>query len=134
LASARQNSKKFRVKRSRAGLGLFAEVPFKKDDFIIEYAGSIISNKEADDRPNRYIFEISSRRSIDGSTRKNLARYINHSCDPNCEAEIDGSRIMIYAVRSIKPGEELTYNYGKQYYEDFIKPVGCKCSAKKHMK
>ena len=124
----------FAVKRSRAGLGLFANVPFKKDDFVIEYTGEIISNDEADERGGRYIFEISSRRSVDGSTRKNLARYINHSCRPNCEAEIDGSRIMIYAKRNIEVGEELCYHYGKAYFDDFIRPVGCKCahcSAKK---
>jgi SET domain-containing protein len=123
---------KFVIKRSSAGLGLFARVPFKKDDFVIEYTGEIIPNSIADERGNRYIFEISSRRSIDGSTRKNLARYLNHSCDPNCEAEIDGTHVMIYAIKNIKPGEELTYDYGKEYFEDFIKSAGCRCGAKQH--
>jgi len=127
-----EDRKKFAVKRSRAGLGLFAKVPFKKDDFVIEYIGEIISNEEADRRSNRYIFEISRRRSVDGSSRKNLARYVNHSCKPNCEAEIDGARIMIYALRNIKVREELTYDYGKAYFEDFIKASGCRCGAKKH--
>lgn len=118
----------FSVKRSSAGLGLFAAAPFKKGDFVIEYTGEIIPNAEADRRANRYIFEISSRRSVDGSTRKNLARYINHSCRPNCEAEIDRSRIMIYAKRNIGVGEELHYHYGKAYFDDFIKPKGCQCA------
>lgn len=124
--------KKFAVKRSSAGLGLFARAPFKKGDFVVEYTGEIIPNEEADRRGTRYIFEISSRRSVDGSTRTNLARYMNHSCDPNCEAEIDGARIMIYALRDIEPGEELTYDYGEEYFDDFIKPVGCRCGARVH--
>jgi len=124
----KEERQKFAVKRSSAGLGLFARVPFKKDEFVIEYTGEIIPNAVADERGNRYIFEISSRRSIDGSTRKNLARYLNHSCKPSCEAEIDGSRVMIYALCGIREGEELTYHYGKDYFEEFIKPVGCRCA------
>ena len=128
-AMSGNQDKQFGVKRSRTGLGLFAEQSFKKDDFVIEYTGEIIQNEEADRRGNRYIFEISKRRSIDGSTRANTARYLNHSCNPNCEAEIDGARVMIYSLRGIKAGEELTYDYGKEYFEDFIQPVGCRCTS-----
>ena len=127
--SRKQKCDVFSVKRGSAGLGLFANVAFKKGDFIIEYTGEVISNDEADRRANRYIFEISARRSIDGSRRENLARYINHACRPNCEAEIDRGRVMIYAKRNIKEGEELNYHYGKAYFDDFIKPVGCKCAS-----
>ena len=130
MPKKRSNKNSLVVKRSRSGLGLFAALAIKKDDFVVEYTGEIISTAEADRRGNRYIFEISSRRSIDGSTRKNLARYINHSCSPNCEAEIDGSRVMIYAKKNIniKSGEEITYHYGKTYFKDFIKPEGCRCN------
>jgi uncharacterized protein len=119
---------KFAVKRGSAGFGLFSKASFQRGDFIIEYAGPIVSNKQADERGGKYLFEISSRRTIDGSARSNLARYINHSCRPNCEAEIDGSRVMIYAKRNIAAGEEFTYHYGKEYFKDLIKPFGCRCS------
>lgn len=116
-----------RVGRSSAGLGLFAVDHMKKGDFVIEYWGPMLSDEEADEKGGAYLFEIDKEHTIDGTTRKNTARYINHSCKPNCEPEIDGKRVFIYAIKNIKPGEELTYHYGKQYYEDFIKPNGCRC-------
>ena len=57
----------------------------------------------------------------------NKARYLNHSCRPNCETDIVKGKVYIYAKRNIKSGEELTYDYGKEYVDDFIKPYGCKC-------
>lgn len=133
MANKKQQTeeKKYEVKRSApgAGLGLFATQPIKKDEFIIEYVGDVITAKEADKRGGKYLFETSSRRVIDGSTRTNTARYINHSCKPNCETEIDRGRVYVYAKRSIKPGEELAYDYGKEYFDDFIKPIGCRCVA-----
>ena len=119
--------KNFAVKRSNAGLGLFAEVDFKKDDFVIEYTGEKLLNSIADNKNSKYIFALNSRFSIDGSARKNTARYINHSCRPNCEAEIDGAHIIIRAKKSIKAGEELNYDYGKEYFDEYIKPFGCRC-------
>lgn len=116
-----------RVGRSSAGLGLFAEDHIKKDDFVIEYWGPMLSDEAADEKGGAYLFEIDKDHTIDGTTRKNTARYINHSCKPNCEPEIDGKRVFIYAIRNIKPGEELTYHYGKQYFEDYLKPRGCRC-------
>jgi uncharacterized protein len=121
------SQKKFSVKRSKAGLGLYASVFLKKGDFLIEYLGEIITNEEADRRSNRYIFKLTSRLAIDGSGRKNLGRYINHSCQPNCEAYQEGRQIKIYAMKNIKPGEELTYDYGKEYFDEYIKPKGCRC-------
>ena len=64
---------------------------------------------------------------IDGSPRSNGARYINHSCQPNAKAYRTGLRIWIWSIRAIKIGEEITIDYGKKYFDDFIKPVGCKC-------
>jgi SET domain-containing protein len=64
---------------------------------------------------------------IDGNIKENTARYINHSCRPNCEAEGPKGRIYILSTRNIKAGEELTYDYGKEYFETYIKPFGCKC-------
>ena len=116
-----------RVGRSYAGLGLFAKDKITKGDFIIEYCGPLLTDEEADKKGGAYLFEIDDEYTIDGSSRKNTARYINHSCKPNCEPEIDGDRVFVYATRNIKPGEELTYHYGKNYFEDYIKPIGCRC-------
>jgi SET domain-containing protein len=122
------NTARVKVKRSPTGLGLFAGSPFEKDDLIIEYVGEMISNEEADRRGGRYLFEISSKKTIDGKSRQNTARYLNHSCRPNTEPEIDGEQLFIYALREIQEGEELTFDYGKEYFDEFIKPYGCKCA------
>ncbi|MEX0930575.1 MAG: SET domain-containing protein-lysine N-methyltransferase [Candidatus Paceibacterota bacterium] len=116
-----------RVKRSNAGLGLFADQVIEKGQFVIEYTGELISNDEADRRANKYLFEINTKWTIDGSARSNTARYINHSCRPNCETDVIKHRIKIYARRTIQPGEELTYDYGKPYVDEYIKPHGCRC-------
>jgi uncharacterized protein len=119
----------FRVGRSRTGLGLFATEPIKKGTFIVEYWGKRIPSKKADELDTKYLFEINSRWTIDGSNRKNIARYINHSCRPNAEAHIVKGIIKIRALKTIKPGDEIAYNYGRGYFDTFIKPVGCKCAA-----
>jgi hypothetical protein len=119
---------KLKVQRSSSGLGLFAKEFIKKGLFIVEYTGEIISGQEADRRGGRYLFDISGGRVIDGSARDNLARYINHSCRPNAEARTYGGRVRIYAKRRIREGEEIAYHYGKEYFDDIIKPEGCRCS------
>ena len=118
-----------RVGRSRAGLGLYAVAPFRKGAKVIEYLGQRIPARVGDTLNNRYIFNVSPRFDIDGSPRWNTARYINHSCRPNCEAVNDRGRIFIMALRSIKSGEELTYDYGKSYFEGVIQSAGCLCEA-----
>ncbi|HEY4502257.1 MAG TPA: SET domain-containing protein [Candidatus Paceibacterota bacterium] len=130
MTSSKNNykTKKVKVKRSQAGLGLFADESIKKNDFIIEYTGEIISQDEADQRGGKYLFELSSRRYIDGKSRKNIARYINHSCNPNCETDIVGGRVYVYARRTIQKDDELHYDYGKEYVDEHIKPYGCKCA------
>jgi SET domain-containing protein len=117
----------FAVRRTHIGLGLFALRPFAKGRRMIEYVGPIITSEEADRKGGRYLFEIDENRTIDGSARTNLARYINHSCRPNAEAFIYGKRIWVYSKRAIRAGEALTLNYGKKYFDEFIRPVGCKC-------
>ncbi|MBN9064494.1 MAG: SET domain-containing protein [Rhizobiales bacterium] len=122
--------KRFRVGRSSAGLGLFATDSFKKGEFIIEYDGPRLTNVEVERmRGGRYLFEVNNRWTIDGSPRWNTARYINHSCKPNSEPHEIRGRIRIKAKRRIQPGEEISYNYGKDYFNEWIKPVGCKCPA-----
>lgn len=120
-----------RVGRSSAGLGLFATRPFKKGERIIEYVGRTISAAEAYTSRSKYLFEVNARRTIDGTVRTNVARYINHSCRPNCEPEIERGRIFIDARKGIKVGEELSYDYGEEYFNEHIRPFGCRC-AKKH--
>jgi len=117
-----------KVKRSSAGLGLFAVVPMNKGTTIIEYIGERISVVEGNLRNNRYIFNVSSRIDIDGSPRYNTARYINHSCKPNCEAINRRGRVFIVAKKNIKAGEELHYNYGQNYFEGLIAVHGCLCA------
>ncbi|MBX2866398.1 SET domain-containing protein-lysine N-methyltransferase [Candidatus Kaiserbacteria bacterium] len=118
-----------RVGRSSAGLGLFTKEDLVKDDFIIEYIGEHISHEESDRRGGKYLFTLNDDIIVDGKDRKNKARYINHSCRPNCDAEIeDEERILIRARKRIKAGEELTIDYGKEYFAEHIAPYGCRCA------
>jgi SET domain-containing protein len=130
MPSKRSVPKNVAVKRSRAGLGLFATDAIPKGTRIIEYRGRRMSHERAPD--NKYLFTVDKKTVIDGSPRWNTARYINHSCRPNAEAIDEGGRIFIEATRLIAPGEEITYHYGKEYYEDIIKKIGCRCP--KHQK
>ena len=96
----------------------------------IEYVGRRIPTEEADNLRNaRYLFEVNSAWTIDGSPRHNLARYINHACKPNCESLEHRGRIFIKAIRTIEPGEELTYDYGEEYFKEFLAPNGCRCTS-----
>lgn len=124
-----KGNQSFAVRRTDIGLGLFALRPFAKGKRMIEYVGPVITSEEADRKGGMYLFEIDENHTIDGSARSNLARYINHSCRPNAEAFIYGKRIWIYSKRAIKAGEALTLNYGRKYFDEFIKPKGCKCEV-----
>ncbi len=116
------------VKRSSAGLGLFARKTIHPGEYI-EYIGDIITDEKANSLPHaRYLFEINSKWTINGATRKNVARYINHSCKPNCESIQKGKQVFIKAIKTISQGEELCYDYGEEYVKEFIAPSGCKCS------
>ena len=121
-----------RVGTSRiAGLGLFAGQDIQQSTKIIRYIGEKITQEESDRRlaaGNVYIFGLDERYSIDGDTPKNTARFINHSCDPNCHTEQFGNTIWIVAIKDIKAGEELTYNYG--YELDDEPPEPCHCGTK----
>lgn len=124
-----QSHKKFAVKRTNTGLGLFTIEPISKGKRIIEYLGEVLTSEEADAKGGKYLFEINERFTIDGSARSNLARYLNHSCRPNAEAFIIGKRIWIWSKSNIKAGEAITIHYGKRYFDDHIRPKGCKCEA-----
>jgi len=117
----------FRVGRSRTGLGLFAIKPIKKRSRIVEYKGRLLTGERAERADNRYLFEINGRWTVDGKSRKNLGRYANHSCNPNAEPIIVKRRVFINALRVIKPGEEITYDYGNDYLKNVIGKPSCKC-------
>ena len=120
----------FRVGRSRTGLGLFATESIRKKTFIVEYKGRRLRSAEADKleaRGNRYLYEFNSRWTIDGSSRKNFGRYANHSCRPNAKSYRLNGKVFLRAIKEIKPGEEITYNYGRDYLRNVITLSGCKC-------
>lgn len=73
------------------------------------------------------MFEIDEEYAIDGSARSNIARYINHSCRPNAEAFVTGKRIWIWSRKIIRAGEEITIDYGTDYFDEHIEPKGCRC-------
>jgi SET domain-containing protein len=114
------------VKRSATGLGLFAESEIPKNSCIIEYTGVQISKEQEEKSRSKYLFEIHARKTIDGAPRWNTARYINHSCRPNCEPNVHKGRVFIHAKRKIKPGEELNYDYGTNYFKEYLKDI-CAC-------
>jgi len=123
--------------------GVFADIDIPKGKRIIEYVGEKITTKEGNRRlavsnnknkndPSHgavYIFELNKRYDIDGNVPYNTARHINHSCDPNCEFDIIRGRIWIIAIRDIKKGEELSYNYGYNINNYTDHP--CYCGTKR---
>lgn len=126
-----KGKRKFAVKRSATGLGLFTLESIPRGKRIIEYKGKIVSAEEADSSNRKYFFELDDKHAIDGSPRTNLARYINHSCRPNARGYTTGRRIWIWSLRAIKAGEELTINYGKDYLDAHIKQCKCdNCAAR----
>ncbi len=127
------SNKPYRVGRSRTGLGLFATKPIKKGTKIIRYFGPLLDSKKKKDDAveNKYLFELNNRWTIDGSVRKNIARYINHACKPNAESDVRPRKrkVFIRAIKNIEPGEEINYDYGTDYFKAYLKPIGCKCAA-----
>ena len=112
------------------GTGAFARVPVRVGTMVIEYTGEKISKEESRRRcagDNRYIFFINEEFDLDGSADSNPARFINHSCNPNCDAEMIDGRIWVVARRDIATGEEVSFNYG--YDQDDYKDHPCHCGA-----
>jgi hypothetical protein len=121
------------------GRGVFATRRIEKGERIIEYLGERISHDEADRRyetkaendSHTFLFIVDSRTVIDAGVDGNDARFFNHSCDPNCESVVEKRRVFIEAVRSIEPGEEMTYDY--QIYreegdpENIDEVFACRC-------
>jgi hypothetical protein len=125
------------------GRGVYAIAPIRKGTRLIEYLGERISHAEADrryevkgdDDGHTFLFIASNRTVIDAGVNGNEARFINHSCNPNCETVIENSRVFIDAIRNIKPGEELGYDY-QLTWESTDDPAelalyACRCGAKR---
>lgn len=115
------------VKRTKTGLGLVTLDPIPANRRIVEYTGPMLNAEEAEEIGGKYLFELDDEHIIDGSPRSNLARYINHSCSPNAEERISRKRIWIWSQRKIQAGEEITIDYGQEYFDRYIKSKGCRC-------
>jgi len=134
----------YKKKSSLHGSGLFAKNNIKKGEKVIQYIGDIITKREGDKRADKqikkaqknkkngmvYVFELNKKYDIDGGVARNYARFINHSCDPNCEVEISNNSIWISSIKNINKDSELSYNYGYSYDTDYVDHV-CKCGSKK---
>jgi SET domain-containing protein len=142
-APAAAGGRRIQVRRSGVhGKGVFAIAPIARGDTIIEYKGEIISWDEALRRhphdptdPNHtFYFQLDSGEAIDAAHGGNAARWINHACNPNCEADETMGRVFIKALRALKPGEELFYDYGLSidapYTRKVKKEYECRCGAK----
>ena len=122
-----------RIVRRRSpisGWGVYAAQPIEEDAHIVEYKGELISQPEAWRREQRYlarqriwIFELDDRWARDAAYGGNIARYVNHSCRPNCYIDLEGRHIWIRASRPIRPGEELVYDYNT----DGVAGIPCRC-------
>ena len=114
--------------------GLFANKDIKKDTKIIYYIGKIITKKQTEKDPKFnngkaiYLFNINNKYDLDGDFTYNTARLINHSCNPNCEVEGKGLKLWISSIRDIKKNEELSYDYGFSFDENY-KEFPCKCGS-----
>lgn len=122
------------------GRGVYATSFIPKETRVVEYVGERIDKKESDRRARKqhaqslrhgdaavYIFHLSRRYDLDGNVPWNIARLINHSCAPNCEAQTTGRRIFIHALRDIHPGEELCFDYG--FDVDCFEDHPCRCGS-----
>ena len=126
----------YKVKKSNIdNKGLYANKDIKDGTKIIEYKGKIITKKKVeedskfDNDKAIYLFNINKRYDLDGDFKFNTARLINHSCNPNCEVAGTGLKVWVYAIRDIKKGEELSYDYGFGY-DEYYKDFPCRCGSK----
>src|SRR5512134_1954962 len=144
MTVSKKRRRLFAVRRSPIhGKGVFALGLIPKGTRIIEYRGERISHEEADRRyselhansPHTMLFTVNDEVVIDATRRGNSARWINHSCAPNCEIEDENDRIFIDARRDIHPGEELSYDYNLQLGEPHTKAAkrahACFCGARR---
>ena len=128
--------KLYKIKKSNIdNRGLYASHDIKDGTKIIEYKGKIVTKKKVeedskfDNDKAIYLFNLNKKYDLDGDFRYNTARLINHSCNPNCEVSGVGLKVWVYAIRNIKKGEELSYDYGFGY-DEYYKDFPCKCGSK----
>tara|TARA_Y100000590_G_scaffold190922_1_gene217284 strand:- start:827 stop:1300 length:474 start_codon:yes stop_codon:yes gene_type:complete len=129
--------KLYKVKKSNIDKrGLYASKNIKAGEKIIEYKGKLISKKESqqnskfDNSKDIYLFNINEKWDLDGAWSFNAARLINHSCNPNCEVEGKGVRLWIVALKNIRKGKELSYDYGFSYCKEDLNNFICNCGEK----
>ena len=127
--------KLYKIKKSNIDKrGLYASLDIKDGTKIIEYKGKIVTKKEVEENSKFdndkaiYLFNLNTRYDLDGDFKYNTARLINHSCNPNCEVAGVGLKVWVYAIRDIKKGEELSYDYGFGY-DEFYKDFPCRCRS-----
>lgn len=125
------------------GKGVFALVPIPKDELVIEYVGEVITWDEALRRhphdpsqpDHTFYFHLTDELVIDGNVDGNASKWINHSCDPNVEADDESGQVYLMALRDIQPGEELFFDYGlvidERYTPALKKRFECRCGARK---
>jgi len=128
--------KLYKVKKSKIDKnGLYANCDIKKGTKIIEYKGKVITRRQSensskfDNEKAIYLFNLNKRYDLDGDFKFNIARLINHSCEPNCEAAGSGLKVWVYALKDIKKNDELSYDYGFSYDADY-EQYPCRCGAK----
>ena len=128
--------KLYKIKKSNIdNKGLYAAQDIKEGSKIIRYKGKIITIKETeenlkfDNDKAIYLFNLNKKYDLDGDFKYNTARLINHSCNPNCEVTGAGLKIWVYAIRDIKKGEELSYDYGFGY-DEYYKDFPCRCGSR----
>jgi len=139
---ARPAGRRIQVRRSGVhGKGVFALRPIAAGETIIEYTGEVIDWPEAlrrhphdpSDPHHTFYFSLDSGQVIDAKHGGNAARWINHSCAPNCEADEEDGRVFIKALRDLQPGEELFYDYGlvidERYTPKLKREYACRCGA-----
>lgn len=142
MARKKKRAPLYRLRRSAIqGRGVFAARRIRRCQRIIEYDGERITPDEGDGRyddqemkrHHTYLFTLDKNTVIDGNRHGNDARYINHSCDPNCEAVTVGKKIFIYAKKNIQPGVELAYDYKYEWSNDRedVKLYKCECGSPK---
>ena len=127
--------KLYKIKKSNIDKrGLYASKNIKPGEKVIEYVGKLITKKETEENPKFdngkaiYLFNLNNRYDLDGDFTYNTARLINHSCNPNCEIESKGLKLWISSIRDIKKNEELSYDYGFSFDENY-KEFPCKCGS-----
>jgi SET domain-containing protein len=141
---AKRAGPRIQVRRSGIhGKGVFALRPIDEGERILEYTGSVITWKQAkklpphnpDDPNHTFFFHIDDKHVINGLDGGNAAKWINHACGPNCEADEDDGRVFITALRAIAPGEELNYDYGLildgKHTKKVKKEFACRCGTRK---